>query len=86
MDEHKKTNRLMAFCSVVYLLSAVVLLLAVCGYCYPAVEQWTQAVIAGAEDSPVKEAFHVLSDGLESGVPWKEAASSSFSVLVDHAG
>lgn len=75
----------MTLCSFVYLLTAIVLLLSVCGYCYPAINEWTQSVFTGAEDNPVREAFHVLSDGLETGVPWKEAAMTSFSVLVDHA-
>ena len=68
-----------------YLLVAICLFLGVCGYCYPDAGMWTRAVIAGAEDSPVREAFNVLSDGLEEGLSIRDAAKSSVSALIDRA-
>ena len=84
MDETRKNCWIGTLCSFVYLLVAISLLLGVCGYCYPSMRNWTQSVIAGAEDSPVREAFHVLSEGLEDGVPLKDAAQASLSVLIGH--
>lgn len=85
MDKPRKTGVFAGVCSVVYLLAAICLLLGVCGYCYPALGQWADAVIAGREDSPVREAFNTLSDGLEAGIPLKEAAQTSFAVLIGDA-
>lgn len=85
MEERRKGSWVASVCSVVYLLVAVSLLLGVCRYCYPAAGQWMQDAIAGAADSPVREAFGVLADGLEAGEPLKDAAQASFSVLVGDA-
>ena len=85
MEDGKKGLFLAGFCSVVYLIVAVGLLLGVCGYCYPSAGQWIKAVVVGAEDSPVRTAFNVLSDGLEAGTPLKEAARDSVAVLIGDA-
>jgi len=84
MEESRKSCWVGTVCSFVYLLVSVCLLLGVCGYCYPSLGTWAQSVIAGAEKSPVREAFNTLSDGLEAGVSLRDAAEASFSVLIGH--
>ena len=81
MNDKKKGSWVMGICSIVYLMVAICLLLGVCGYCYPAIGTWSKMIISGAEDSPVREAFHVLSDGLQSGAPIKDTALESLQVL-----
>ena len=74
-----------AVLSALYLLAAAGLLLGVCGHCYPAVGRWVGTVLGGSESSPVREAFSVLSEGLERGTSLKEAARNAGSVLIGDA-
>ena len=85
MDKAKKNGVFAAVFSLLYLVAAIGLLLGVCGHCYPGLGQWVDTVIAGNDDSPVRAAFNILSEGLESGVPLKEAAQTSFAVLIGDA-
>jgi len=85
MDKTKKTGFFAAVFSLLYLMAAVGLLLGVCGHCYPGLGRWVDTLIAGNDDSPVRAAFNTLSDGLEAGVPLKEAAQTSFAVLIGDA-
>jgi len=66
------------FFSGVYLLAAVVLLLCVCGYCYPQ----TRQVFAGLEESPVRQAFGTLAEGLEAGEPVRTTMTDAVQVLI----
>lgn len=66
------------FFSGVYLLAAVVLLLCVCGYCYPQARQ----VFAGLEESPVRQAFGTLAEGLEAGEPVRTTMTDAVQVLI----
>lgn len=68
--------------SIIYLLVSICLVLAVCAHCYPAVGQKLRHIIVGATDSPVREAFGVLADGLTEDKPVKEVLSQSYEVLV----
>ena len=72
--------------SVAYLFSAIILILGVCGYCYPESFGWIKEIIVGTEDSPVRDAFNMLSDCLELGEPIKDALYQSVSVLIDNEG
>ncbi len=81
MEEKKKGSGVATFCSVVYILVALCLLLGVCGYCYPSFGQRLRETAGGWEDSPVRQAFGTLADGLEAGEPVKEAFAASFEVL-----
>lgn len=86
MEQKRKSSFLVVLFSTFYLLAALGLLLGVCGYCYPETGQWVQKVVAGVQDSPIRQAFGVLSDGLETGQTLKDAAQASFSVLMGDAG
>ena len=68
--------------SAVYLLMSICLLLSVCMHCYPQAEEKLREVIVGVSDSPVREAFGVLAEGLEESRPVKEVLSRSYEVLV----
>ena len=84
MDSGKKpTGKIIL--SVIYLLAAAGLLIGVCGYCYPALEQRVRQAIAGDGDSPVREAFGVLADGLGEGKPVKDTLAESYGVLTGDA-
>lgn len=64
------------------LIISIVLLLATCHHCYPELEQDVYTVFAGMEESPVREAFHVLAEGLEAGEPVKETFHQTVQVLI----
>lgn len=85
MEDKKKGSRAATFFSVLYILAALCLLLGVCGYCYPSFGQRLREAAGGWEDSPVRQAFGTLADGLEAGEPVKEAFSASFEVLTGAA-
>ncbi len=74
-------SKFAAFLSGVYVLAALLLLLGVCGHCYPAVEEKLKEVVTGEETSPVRQAFGVLADGLESGDPIRETVADTVQVL-----
>jgi len=81
MKERRKPRKIRTILSTVYLLLAVCILLGVCGYCYPKVGEKARQVIAGATDSPMREAFGVLTDGLSQNRPVKEVLSQSYEVF-----
>ena len=82
MDPEKRKGGFKSFISGVYLVAAVCLLVGVCAHCYPDAGQRLRQAIAGAEDSPVREAFSVLAEGLGESRPVKEVLSESYEVLV----
>lgn len=86
MEEKQKRSGLATFFSILYVLAAVCMLLGVCSYCYPAVGQELRKAAAGWEDSPVRQAFGTLTEGLEEGKPVKETVAASFEVLTGEAG
>jgi hypothetical protein len=67
------------FISAVYLLGALVLLLWVCGNCCPRVRQ----MVVGLDGSPIRDAFGVLSEGLESGEPVRETMGRTVQVFFE---
>ena len=67
------------FLSGIYLLGALILLLWVCGNCCPQLRR----VITGMEDSPLRQAFGVLSEGLESGVPVRDTVERTVQVFFE---
>lgn len=81
MEEKK---RLAAFLSGIYLLAACLLLLGVCRYCYPNMGAQIRDAVAGLEDSPVRQAFGVLTEGLEDGTPLRDAVGNTVRTLLDH--
>ena len=86
MENKQTESGLKTFLSTIYILVALCLLVVVCIYCYPTVGQEVREIIGGWEDSPVREAFGTLADGLEAGLPVKETVAASFEVLIGDAG
>ena len=82
MGEPKKTGWGKAICSAIYLLLSVCLLVGVCMHCYPQAEEKLRQAIVGVADSPVKEAFSVLAEGLGESRPVKEVLGESYEVLI----
>ncbi len=82
MNPEKRSGRFKSFISAVYLVAAACLLFCVCAHCYPDAGQKLRQAIAGAADSPVREAFSVLAEGLGESRPVKEVLSESYEVLV----
>ena len=78
----KGCDGMKTFFSGVYLLAAVLLLLCVCGYCYPQ----TRQMFAGMEDSPVRQAFSTLAEGLETGEPVRSTMTDAVQVLFGQEG
>lgn len=81
MEEKKKSSKVASFLSGLYIVFALCLLLGVCSHCYPAFGQRMRQVLGGWEESPVRQAFGTLTDGLEAGRPIKETFARSFEVL-----
>lgn len=81
MAEQKKEAGKKALWSTIYLLVAICLFLGVCANYYPQVGQTLRDVISGPDDSPIREAFGVLTDGLSDSRPVKEVLSQSYEVL-----
>lgn len=86
MDERSRGSWLATVLSLFYVAAALVLLLGVCGYCYPELAQEAKTVLAGWEEGAVRQAFGTFSEGLEAGKPVKETLSESFEVLLGEAG
>ena len=82
MRSEKRSGGFLSFISGVYLLASVCLLLVVCAHRYPDAGRWLRETMAGAVDSPVREAFSVLADGLGESRPVKEVLSESYEVLI----
>ena len=74
-----KPSKFVSLLSGTYLLASLLLLLWVCGYCYPQARE----VFAGMEDGPVRQAFGTLADGLEAGEPIRETMTEAAQVLFD---
>lgn len=83
MEEKKKSPKLAAFFSGLYVLAALLLLLGVCGHCYPSLRQKAKEVFAGLEDGAVRQAFGTLAEGLENGEPVRDTLAQSVQVLLD---
>ena len=82
----RKHSRLVSVFAAIYLLAAALLLLSVCGDCFPVFGRRVRNAVLGGEESPVREAFSVLADGLESGEPVKDAVTASIEVLFGEMG
>lgn len=80
--ERQKGSNLATFLSLLYVAAALVLLLGVCGWCYPEFSQRAKEVLGGWENGQVRQAFSTLAEGLEAGEPVKETLSQSFEVLL----
>ena len=85
MDKARKSGGFKTLASIVYLIFAISLLFGVCGYCYPQIGEKMKAVVGGAEDSPVREAFGVLAEGFVEYQPAKEVVARSYEVLTGAA-
>ena len=77
----KRKGAFASFFSGLCVLAALVLLMGVCGYCYPAVYGEIRAVFGGVENGSVRQAFGVLADGLESGESVRETLAQSAQIL-----
>lgn len=83
MEEKQKNSKFASFLSGIYILAALCLLLGVCSHCYPAFGQRLRQVIGGGENSPVRQAFGVLTEGFEAGKPIKETFAATIEVFTD---
>ncbi len=81
MKDQKSGSGWAAFFSGLCVLAALALLLLVSGYCYPSVRRELQALFIGMEDGAVRQAFGILAEGLEQGVPVKETLAETAAVL-----
>jgi len=79
--EEKRSSPLLNILSVLYVAGAVYLLFLVCTHCYPQTEEYLRQALAGLEDSPVRAAFSVLTEGLQQGQPVVECLTDSCEVL-----
>lgn len=82
MEDKHGGKRWIHFLSTIYITAAIWLLGVVCHICYPSVGQPIRTWMAGLEDSPVREAFSVLAEGLEKGSSVADAVSASVEVLM----
>lgn len=82
MKEQQKGHGVLTFFSVLYILAALCMLLGVCSFCYPEIKTFFQQIFGGMEDSPVREAFGTLADGLEAGMPVKETVVATVEILL----
>ena len=81
MNEKEKKFRVANLLSAIYVVVAVCLLFSVCRYCYPLMGEQVRQVIGGWKDGPIQEAFYVLTESLEAGLPLRETVSASAEVL-----
>ena len=82
MQESKQSSKILTVLSVLYVLSAAILLIVVCGVCYPQLGDTVRQVIGGWQDGAMQEAFGTLADGLGAGLPVKETVAASIEVLI----
>ena len=78
----KEPCRLASFLSVISVIFSFVALLLVVRYCYPELEENLRNVIGGVDTAPVRQAFHIMADGLEAGLPIKETVREAVQILV----
>lgn len=74
----EKRSKFASWLSGAYLLVSILLLLWVCGICYPQVRH----LVIGEENSPVRQAFGILAEGLEAGEPVRETVAESLQILI----
>lgn len=86
VEEKKRGSALASFVSGLCVLAALLLLLGVCGYCYPDVHREIGVLFTGMEDGPVRQAFGALAEGLERGEPVRETLAETAQVLFHEAG
>lgn len=77
----ERKSHLATFLSGIYLLAACLLLVGVLTHCYPEIGGRIKTAVTGLEQSPVRQAFGILADGLEAGEPFKETVSQSVQIL-----
>ena len=82
METRGRGSWLATMLSILYVAAALVLLLGVCGYCYPELAGEAKDVLAGWENGAVRQAFGTFSEGMEAGKPVKETLYESFEVLL----
>ena len=86
VKQTKVGSALTALLSGLFVVAALVLLLCVCGYCYPSVQDTFKEMLAGAKGGAVQQAFDVLADGLQSGESVRETFSETIEVLFYEKG
>lgn len=78
-------NKLAAVCSWISLAISIAALVLVCRNCCPELGGELRRVLGGLEDSPVRQAFSVMADGLGSGAPVKDTMRDTAQVLFGSA-
>lgn len=74
------------FFSGLCVLAALVLLVGVCGHCYPTLWQELEDVFAGMENGPVRQAFSTLTEGMENGESVRETLAQTAQVFLHEKG
>lgn len=78
----KDPCRFVSFLSCISVIFSFVALLLVVRYCCPELEENLRNVIGGVDTAPVRQAFHVMADGLEAGIPVKETVKEAVQVFI----
>ncbi len=86
VEQTKRGSGLAVFISGLCVLLALLLLLCVCGYCYPSVQDTFREILGGVENGTVQQAFDVLADGLQNGEPVRETFAQTIDVLLHEKG
>lgn len=81
MKQTREKTGIAGIISYGLILAALWLLVTVCGRCYPQTEQWLREQMTGLENTPVREAFGVLTEGLEEGKPIQQVLHDSAMVF-----
>lgn len=83
MEKRRKKSNLASILSGLYIVAALCLLFSVCSHCYPTFGQRLRQAIGGDENSPVRQAFGILTDGLEAEKPIRETFAATWDALID---
>ena len=78
----KDPGRFMSFLSGISVILSFLALLLVVRYCCPELEEDIRSVIGGVDTAPVRQAFHVIADGLEAGMPIRDTVKSAVQIFV----
>lgn len=79
--KHSDGGKTAAVLSTLSLLVSILALVLVCHSCCPELNQQLRRLVGGLEDSPVRQAFSVMADGLGSGAPVKQTMEETAQVL-----
>lgn len=83
MEDHGQTSSRGSFLGGLCVTLLMLLLLLVCSYCYPDLEEKASDWVMGLDTGPVREAFRIVSEGLEEGAPIRDTVSDAMDTLLE---